>query len=178
MYNIESQIYDYAEHKPKSRHRGISERSKSLLFLLREVPYITMKDIHRFFYPTNKNNAYAKEMVRVLTKNKLLHCSLLGIGFHVYYLSGYGRRVVDFFLQDNPKYFAKTRSFYYAVPPHKISEVNPFFFFPDKNLEFKLFTPHNISTNPFYHVFSFGILFLTEECLSVYVCDLDGSCAQ
>ncbi len=151
MVNQETNTVIEIDPKPKSRHRGITERSKSLLFLLREVPYITMRDIHKFFYPSNKNNAYAKEMVRVLTKNKLLHCYMLENCVCVYYLTGYGRKIVDFYLEDNPKYHIQTQSFYYAIPPHKSSEVNPFFFFPAKKLEFQNFTPHDMFRNPFKH---------------------------
>ena len=73
--------------KPRKRNRNVTERSRSLLYLLREVPYITLKDIRKFYYPGNRYKSYCLEMVGVLVKNNLVHKFMLGNGVFIYYLS-------------------------------------------------------------------------------------------
>ena len=133
---------------------------KSLLFLLREVPYITLKDIRRFYFSGNKHQSYCQEMVGVLTKNKLVHKFMLGNGVFVYYLSDTGRRILEYYLADRPKYHSPTRSFYLSRPPLKPSQANPFFYFPAKDLEFQSFTPHFFANHPFHHTANMLELFV------------------
>ena len=131
-------------------YRGISERSKALLFLLREIPYINMADIRRLLFP-GSHRSYPIEMMGVLLKCGLVRKHRVGDGTFIYYLSGEGGRILDYFIQERPKYCEKFRCFYYQRQPTRPLEVNPFFFFPSPNLEFEFFTPHVIFTSPILH---------------------------
>lgn len=133
------------------RYRGITEKSKGLLFLLREAPYITMADAKRFHYPTHKTLSYTREMFRVLLKNKLVSRYMLGNGVFIYYLTDPGRRLTEFFLEAKPKFDPEFRSFYYTHKPTKPSEASDFFIFPTRGLEFHSFTPHFLHAHPFLH---------------------------
>ena len=137
--------------KEYQRYRGITEKSKALLFLLREAPYITLADAKRFFYPTHKTLSYAREMIRVLVKNKLVGKYLLGHGLFIYYLTEIGRRISEFFLEAKPKFDSSTKSFYYLQKPTKPSEASAFFIFPSHGLEFYSFTPRFLYAHPFLH---------------------------
>jgi hypothetical protein len=137
--------------EPKERYRGITEKSRCLLFMLRETPYVTLRQIHHLFYKDHKTLSYAREMLRVLTKNKLVEKYLLGNGVFVYFLSSTGRRIVEFFLEDRPKFHLPTSSFYYVKKPTKGAEVNKVFLFPTVDLEFHYFTPHDMNAHPFHH---------------------------
>lgn len=137
--------------KGVDRHRGITEKSKGLLFLLREAPYITLADAKRYFYPSHKTLSYAREMIRVLVKNKLLARYRMGDGVFIYYLTDIGKRVTEFFLEEKPKYDKETKSFYYSQPPTKPSEVAAFFFLPTPEIDFLPFAPHYLKSHPFIH---------------------------
>lgn len=139
------------EEKPRPRYRNLTEKSKSLLFMLREIPYITLKDIRRLFYPGQKTFGYSREMIRYMTKSDLLHPYRLGGGQVIYYLTQIGMRILEFYIQDIPKFHSETSSFYYARPPAKPSERNPFFFFPARELTFRPFALKSLSSHPFYH---------------------------
>ena len=133
------------------RYRGITEKSKALLFLLREAPYITLADAKRFFYPTHKTLSYAREMIRVLVVNKLVGKYRMGDGLFVYYLTDIGRRIAEFFLEAKPKFDSDTKSFYYLQRPTKPSEASAFFIFPSRGLELYPFTPRFLYAHPLIH---------------------------
>ncbi len=133
------------------RYRGVTEKSKALLFLLREAPYITLADAKRFFYPKHKTLSYAREMIRVLVRNELLGRYRMGDGLFIYYLTDTGRRIAEFYLEDRPKFDSDTKSFYYTQKPTKDSEAADLFIFPSRNLEFYPFAPHFLYAHPFLH---------------------------
>ena len=137
--------------KGVDRHRGITEKSKALLFLLREAPYITLADAKRYFYPSHKTLSYAREMIRVLVRNELLARYRMGDGTFIYYLTDSGRRVAEFFMESKPKFDPATKSFYYAQRPTKPSEAAAFFVFPTPRLTFLPFAPHYLRAHPFIH---------------------------
>ncbi|MEO7425736.1 MAG: hypothetical protein ABI036_11155 [Fibrobacteria bacterium] len=137
--------------KGVDRHRGITEKSKALLFLLREAPYITLADAKRTFYPSHKTLSYAREMIRVLVKNELIARYRMGDGVFIYYLTDTGKRVSEFFLEAKPKFDPDTKSFYYVQRPTKPSEAATFFVFPTRGLDFLSFTPHYLSGHPLIH---------------------------
>jgi hypothetical protein len=161
---------------PKSRrYRNITERMKSLLFLLREIPYATMKDIRRIFFPGNKSKAYSLEMMGVLLRNRLLNKHMIGDGVYVYYLSSEALRVVEFLLQEDPRFHSPTKSFYFSKPPRDARQVPPFFFFPARKIPYRLFTPHLMHQHPYRHtvgLFELYILFRNSFRL-LYVIWLD-----
>lgn len=136
---------------PGKRYRNLTERTKSLLFLLREVPYLTFKDIRRIYFPQNKSRSYCIEMMGVLLRNNLVVKYMVGNGIHIYYLASDAQRVLAFYLQEEPKFHAPTASFYYSQPPRKVSEVSPFFFFPSKNVPYQTFSPHFMHLHPYHH---------------------------
>jgi hypothetical protein len=142
---------DQTNPKAKPRYRGLTEKSKSLLHLLREVPYITLPDIKRFYYPSHKTDGYTLEMVRYLKQNRLIEKYMLGNGKFIYYLTANGSRLLEFYLDETPKLDSNSKSFYYSRPPAKSSEINPLFHFPTRNLEFQSFAPHNLANHPFHH---------------------------
>jgi DNA-binding PadR family transcriptional regulator len=142
---------DINKPQAKPRYRGLTEKSRSLLHLLREIPYITLPDIKRFYYPSHKTDGYTLEMLRYLKQNNLVEKYMLGNGKFIYYLTANGRRLLDFYLDETPKYDQKSNSFYYSRPPAKASETNPQFHFPSRNLEFQSFAPHNLANHPFHH---------------------------
>jgi len=133
------------------RYRGITEKSKALLFLLREAPYITLADAKRFFYPAHKTISYAREMIRVLVKNELVGKYRMGDGLFIYYLTDSGRRITEFFTEDRPKFDPETKSLYYSQKPTKPSEVAALFIFSARDLEFHAFAPHFLSSHPLLH---------------------------
>lgn len=135
---------------PRKR-RNITERSRALLFLLREIPYITLKDIRRFFFPKAKSRSYCLELNGVLLRNRLIAKHLTGDGSWIYYLTGYGHGIVEFFLQEPPKFDPNFRTFYYCLAPRKEAEVNPFFFFPTRQIPYSFFTPHQMHAHPLQH---------------------------
>jgi hypothetical protein len=143
----------------RSKRRNITERTRALLFLLREIPYITLQDIRRYFFPGARSRSYCLELNGVLLRNRLIAKHPTGDGTWIYYLTEYGRRIVEFFLQDRPRYNPKFRTFYYSLAPRKASEVNPFFFFPTPRIGFTLFTPHRMHAHPFQHTRSLLELF-------------------
>ena len=116
------------------RYRNITERPTSLLFLLREIPYATMKDIRRIFFPGHRSKAYSLEMMGVLLKNRLLTKHMIGDGVYVYYLASEAVRVVEYFLLDDPRFHSPTKSFYFSKAPRNSREVVPFFFFPARKI--------------------------------------------
>lgn len=136
------------------RYRNITERLKAILFLLREIPFITSRDIFRYFYPSQKNIHYSREMMRVLLRDELVHKCMLGDGAYIYFITEHGRQVAEFFEGDTPKFHAPTKSFFYSKPPRSQSEAVPFFIFPTPDLEFQLFTPHRLHSHPFEHTVS------------------------
>lgn len=129
----------------------LTEKTKSLLFLLREVPFIRLRDIQRFFFPTHKTFGYTFRMVRVLTKSRLVSRYMLGNGVFVYFITEDGHRIADFLMQDEVKFDLATKSFYFASPPRKSSEVSAYFHFPSRDLLFKTFTPHVFHMHPYLH---------------------------
>lgn len=133
------------------RYRNLTERTFSLLFLLREIPYMTMKDIRRLFFPGNKSKAYSLEMTGFLQKNGLIARHLIGDGVFIYHLTSGATRILDFLIQENPRFHPVTKSFYYSKPPRNLKEVSPFFFFPLRRLHYSLFTPHLMHQHPYHH---------------------------
>jgi hypothetical protein len=81
----------------------------------------------------------------------LLSKFMLGNGVYVYYLSDIGRRILEYYQLERIRYHALTRSYYYSRAPLKPSQVNPFFYFPAKNLDFQTFTPHYFANHPIHH---------------------------
>lgn len=153
----------------RSRGRTITEKNKALLFLLREIPYITLHDIQRFFYPNHKTSGYTYEMVRVLTKNNFVGRYLLGNGVYIYYLTEAGIRIVNFFMQDDLKFDSKTKSFYYDTPPRRACEAPAYFHFPSPDLTFKPFTPHLLHLHPLQHTLALlELYFLFRKSLRIY----------
>lgn len=153
----------------RSRNRTITEKSKALLFLLREIPYITLHDIRRFFYPTHKTPGYTYEMVRMLTKSKLVGRYLLGNGVYIYYLTESGLRTANFFLRDGMKFDSLTKSFYYDTPPRRECEASAYFHFPSPDLTFKPFTPHLLHIHPFQHTLALlELYYLFRKSLRIY----------
>ena len=136
---------------PGKRYRNITERTKSLLFLLREVPYITAKDIRRLYFPLNKSRSYSIEMIAVLLRNNLVVKYMIGNGVHIYYLTSHAQRILKFYMQEDPRFNAPTASFYYSQAPRKPSEICPFFFFPAKAIPYHDFSPHFMHLHPFHH---------------------------
>lgn len=136
---------------PGKRYRNLTERTKSLLFLLREVPYLTFKDIRRIYFPQNRSRSYCIEMVGVLLRNNLVIKYMVGNGIHIYYLAPGAQRILEFYMQEEPKFHAPTTSFYYSQPPRKASEITPFFFFPAKNIPYQDFSPHFMNLHPYQH---------------------------
>jgi hypothetical protein len=136
---------------PGKRYRNITERTKSLLFLLREIPYATFRDIRRIFFPLNKSRSYCIEMVGVLVTNNLVAKYMIGNGVNIYYLNSNSLRILEFYMQEEPKFHSTTASFYYSQPPRKPSEISPFFFFPAKNVAYRSFTPHYMHLHPYNH---------------------------
>jgi hypothetical protein len=154
---------------PRSRNRTITEKNKALLFLLREIPYITLNDIRRIFYPTHRTPGYTYEMVRVLTKNKLVGRYLLGNGVFIYYLTELGIRTTHFFMHDNIKFDSETKSFYYDTPPRRGCEAPAYFHFPSPDLDFKSFTPHLLHIHPFQHTLALlELYFLFRKSMRIY----------
>lgn len=137
--------------KGVDRHRGITEKSKALLFLLREAPYIILADAKRYFYPSHKTLSYAREMIRVLVRNGLLARYRMGDGLFIYYLTDMGHRISDFFLEAKPKFDLDTKSFYYEQRPTKPSEAADFFVFPSRGIDFLPFAPHYLRAHPLIH---------------------------
>jgi len=133
------------------RYRGITEKSRALLFLLREAPYIILPDAQRYFYPSHKTLSYTREMTRVLVQNGLVAKHQMGDGHFIYYLTEPGWRISEFYLEDKPKFDAGTESFYYKQKPTRPSEVADFFIFPTQGLEFYPFTPHYLNAHPMGH---------------------------
>lgn len=136
---------------PGKRYRNLTERTKSLLFLLREVPYLTFKDIRRIYFPRNKSRSYCIEMIGVLLGNNLVVKYMIGNGIHIYYLAPEAKRILEFYMQEEPKFHPPTGSFYYSQPPRKASEVTPFFFIPAKRIPFQAFSPHFLHLHPYHH---------------------------
>lgn len=159
----------------RGKRRNITERTRALLFLLREVPYITLQDIRRYFFPAAKSRSYCLELNGVLLRNRLIAKHLTGDGTWIYYLTEYGRRIVAFFIMDTPKYNPKFRTFYYSLAPRKLSEVNPFYFFPTPRIPFTIFTPHRMHAHPFQHTRALLELFylLRNSYRFLYVLWLD-----
>lgn len=153
----------------RSRNRTITEKNKALLFLLREIPYITLNDIRRFFYPSHKTVGYTYEMVRVLTKNNLVGRYLLGTGIYIYYLTESGIRITHYFMRDDLNFEPETKSFYYDTPPRRACEVPAYFHFPSPDLHFKPFTPHLLHIHPLQHTLALlELYFLLRKSMRIY----------
>lgn len=140
-----------APSKGVDRHRGITEKSKGLLFLLRETPYVILADAKRYIYPSHKTLSYAREMIRVLAKNGVLARYRMGDGIFIYYLTDIGKRITEFFVEGKPKLDSKTASFFYSQRPTRPSEVATFFVFPIRELDVLPFAPHYLRSNPLQH---------------------------
>jgi hypothetical protein len=128
-----------------------TEKDRTLLFLLREVPFVTLQDIRAFLYPENRTKSYAKEKVGYLIREGFLTKSFLENGKCIYYLTQLGLETSQFLLRDKPQFDSETRAFYFRKAPLKAPAERPLFIFPNRHLEFRFFTPEKSSSFQFYH---------------------------
>jgi len=133
------------------RNVGFTERDRTLLLLLREIPFMTLKDIKAFLYPNNAFKTYAKEKTRYLLKEGLLSKSFLENGKCIYYLTQAGVETATYILRDAPRFHPESSSFYFRRPPAQPGEEKAFFLFPTPDIEFRFFTPEKSSSFQFYH---------------------------
>lgn len=112
---------------------------------------MTMKDIRRTFFPAGKSKGYSLEMTGYLLRNRLIAKHLIGDGVHIYYITPEGIRILDFLIQDGPKFHSPTKSFYFSRPPTNPKEVPPFFFFPLRKISYRMFSPHLMHQHPYHH---------------------------
>src|SRR5690606_27794250 len=75
----------------------------------------------------------------------------IGNGVHIYYLTSYAQRILQFYLQEDLRFHAPTASFYYSQPPRTPSEIPAFFFFPAKAVTYRNFSPHFMHLHPYNH---------------------------
>ena len=141
------------------RYRGLTERSKALVLLLRETPYLTSREVWRFFFPDQTSIFYTRLTLRVLLRAGAIEKTMLGNGVFIYFLTEEGSRYAEFLLQEKPRFDTKTESFYLKRAPRKASEALPYFPFPAAQLEFQRFTPKNFHSHPFEH--TTALLYLT-----------------
>ena len=151
MVNIAPEPDTKGKLPKRPRYRNITERAKSLLFLFREVPYMTMKDIRRIFFPGNKWRGYSLEMTGYLLRNRLIAKHLIGDGVYIYHLTSEASRLIEYMLQEAPRFHAETKSFYFLKPPRNAKEIPPFFFFPLQRIIYREFTPHMMHQHPYQH---------------------------
>ena len=132
--------------KPKrKKFTGLSERDKSLLLLLREIPFITMNEVKANFYPSHKYLSYAKDKMRFLMKEKLITKRFLENGKYIYFLTPIGIETAEYLKSGTPRFDIDTATFYFQRPPFKKPESEAFFLFPSLTIEYQKFTS---DTNP------------------------------